>query len=34
VKTIAVEDSKNITAWSQPSWWEMGLLKPDDWQGS
>jgi alpha-L-rhamnosidase len=20
------------TAWSQPAWWSMGLLKPDDWQ--
>lgn len=34
VKTSAEGDSKSVTAWSPSSWWEMGLLKPDDWQGS
>lgn len=34
VKTTSSEDAKIISAWSSPSWWEMGLLKPQDWQGS
>ena len=33
VKTVAAEDSNEEITWSEPSWWEMGLLKPDDWKG-
>lgn len=33
VKTISTAGEKN-SFWSPPSWWEMGLLQPSDWQGS
>ena len=33
VKTVCASGEKS-SAWSSPSWWEMGLLKPSDWQGS
>jgi len=33
VRTAA--DGQTLTGgWSEPSWWEMGLLQPTDWQGS
>lgn len=32
---VRVWDAKNkATAWSEPAYWEMGLLKPDDWKAS
>ena len=32
---VRVWDSKNkATAWSEPAYWEMGLLKPEDWKAS
>jgi alpha-L-rhamnosidase len=31
-KVRAWDSLGNATAWSQPASWEMGLLKPDDWQ--
>ena len=34
VKLSSAEDSKITTLWTEPSWWEMGLLKPEDWKGS
>ena len=34
VKTQAADGKPDSGVWSQPSWWEMGLLKPEDWQGS
>jgi alpha-L-rhamnosidase len=34
VKTVADDGKPTPRVWSAPSWWEMGLLKPSDWQGS
>ena len=34
VKTSAADGAPNSGVWSQPDWWEMGLLQPEDWQGS
>lgn len=34
VKTVAADGQPATGVWSQPSWWEMGLLNPSDWQGS
>jgi len=32
---VRVWDSKNkATIWSEPAYWEMGLLKPEDWKAS
>lgn len=32
---VRIWDSKNkATAWSEPAYWEMGLLKTDDWKAS
>jgi len=29
---VRVWDNKgNLSDWSEPAWWEMGLLKPEDW---
>lgn len=27
-------DTEQVSSWSQPSWWEMGLLERADWKGS
>jgi alpha-L-rhamnosidase len=34
VKTVATDGKQTSGVWSQPSWWEMGLLRASDWQGS
>jgi alpha-L-rhamnosidase len=34
VQTRAADGNANSSGWSSPGWWEMGLLKPSDWQGS
>lgn len=34
VKTVAADGKPASGVWSSPSWWEMGLLNPSDWQGS
>lgn len=34
VETTAADGNQQTSAWSSPSWWEMGLLKAEDWQGS
>jgi len=34
VKTVAANGKSDSSGWSAPSWWEMGLLSPSDWQGS
>lgn len=34
VTTRATGETKPTVAWLEPSWWEMGLLKPADWAGS
>ena len=32
---VRIWDSKNkASAWSEPAWWEMGLLKVEDWKAS
>ena len=33
-RTTAANGGKDAGVWSMPGWWEMGLLKPEDWQGS
>jgi len=33
-RTTAADGRKDAGVWSMPSWWEMGLLKPGDWQGN
>lgn len=34
VQSAAADGSGVESTWSPPSWWEMGLLQPDDWAGS
>ena len=34
VKTITADGKQDSSVWSKTSWWEMGLLKPEDWQGN
>ncbi len=34
VKVRALGESRATAVWSEPTWWEMGLISPADWQGS
>lgn len=34
VKTVSSEGKRVLSSWSEPTWWEMGLLRPSDWHGS
>lgn len=33
VQTIAADEPKPVSTWTEPSWWEMGLLDSKDWKG-
>lgn len=33
VHTISANDPKPVSSWTEPSWWEMGLLNSNDWKG-
>ncbi|MFZ5831197.1 MAG: family 78 glycoside hydrolase catalytic domain [Planctomycetota bacterium] len=34
IATAAAGGDFGSGVWSEPSWWEMGLLEPEDWEGS
>ena len=34
VKTVSADGQTLTSDWSEPGWWEMGLLQPSDWSGS